>query len=227
MSSFESNKCHLRELLYYFLNLKKCAAEANRFLVETYGAAALTERSCRVWFQKFKNGEFDIEDKERSGRPNVYKDLELEALLDQGSCQTQEELTHTLGVTQQAISHRLKSLGMIQKQESWLPSELTPRNVERRSSTCEMLLVRHKRKGFLHRIVTGDEKCIRRDNSKRKKSWGPPGHASRSTAKRNIDGKNFCCLFGGNSLVSCIVSCVSLILTFLKRFWPRIIHSNG
>ena len=46
----------------------------------------------------------------------MYEDAELEPLLDQDWCQTQEELTHTLGVTQQAISHRLKSSGMIQKQ---------------------------------------------------------------------------------------------------------------
>ena len=61
------------------LNLNKSAVEAHRLLVETYGEAAFSERNCREWFQKFKNGEFDIEDEE------------LEALLDQDSCQTQEE----------------------------------------------------------------------------------------------------------------------------------------
>ena len=71
MSSFESNKRHLRELLMYFFNLKKSAAETHRLLVKEYDDAALSERSCREWFQKF-NGEFDIEDKERSGRPKVY-----------------------------------------------------------------------------------------------------------------------------------------------------------
>ena len=71
--------------------MKKSAAEAHRLLVKTYGEAALNERRCREWFRKFKNGEFDIEDKERSGMPKVYEDVELEALLDQGSCQTQEE----------------------------------------------------------------------------------------------------------------------------------------
>ena len=91
MSSFEPNKRHLRELLIYFFNLKKSVAEAHRLLVETYGEAALIKRSCREWFQKFKNGEFDIEDKERSGRPKVYEDAELEALFDRNSCQTQEE----------------------------------------------------------------------------------------------------------------------------------------
>ena len=48
MSSFEPNKCHLREFLIYFFNLKKeFAAEAHRLLVEAYGDAALSERSCR------------------------------------------------------------------------------------------------------------------------------------------------------------------------------------
>ena len=59
MSSFEPNKRHLRELLIYFFNLKKFAIEAYRLLVEAYGDAVLSERSCR----EFKNGEFD-EDKE-------------------------------------------------------------------------------------------------------------------------------------------------------------------
>ena len=103
----------------------------------------------------------------------MYEDAALEALLDQDSCQTQEELARSLGVSQQAISHRLTSLGMIQKQGNWVPYELTPRNVERRFSTFEMLLARHKRKVFLHRIVANDEKWTHYDNPKRKKSWGP------------------------------------------------------
>ena len=81
-------------------------------LIEAYGDVALSERSCREWFQKFKNGKSDVEDKERRGRPKVYEDAELEALLDEDSCQTQKELVLTLGVTQQ-ISYHLKSLGMI------------------------------------------------------------------------------------------------------------------
>jgi len=47
-----------------------------------------------------------------------YEDAELEALLDEDSCQTQKELALTLGVTQQTISYYLKSLGMIQKQRN-------------------------------------------------------------------------------------------------------------
>ena len=109
MSSFESNKRHLRELLIYLFNLKKSATEAHRLLVEAYGDAALSERSCRDLRTVNLTSKTVV--KERSGRPKVYENAELEALLDEDSCQTQNELALTLGVTQQTISYRLKSLG--------------------------------------------------------------------------------------------------------------------
>jgi len=68
----------------------------------------------------------------------VYEDVELEALLDEDRAKRKknlhlQECTCTyLGVTQQTISYRLKSLGMIQKQGNWVPYELKSRNVERR-----------------------------------------------------------------------------------------------
>ena len=92
----------------------------------------------------------------------------------------QQELARTLRVIQQAISHLLKSLGMIQKRKNWVPYELMPRNVERRFCMSEMLLKRHKKKSFLNRIVTGDEKWIHYDNPKRKKSYVKPGQPAKS-----------------------------------------------
>ncbi|KAG5307609.1 MOS1T transposase, partial [Pseudoatta argentina] len=45
---------------------------------------------------------------------------------------------------------------MIQKQGHWVPYELKPRDVERRFGTCELLLQRQKRKGFLPDIAPSD-----------------------------------------------------------------------
>ena len=129
-----------------------------------------------------------MEDEECPGQPKKFEDEELEALFDENCCQTQEELAESLGVTQAAISKRLKAAGYIQKQGNWVPHELKPRDVERRFCMSEMLLERHKRKSVLHRIVTSDEKWIHYDNPKRKISYVKRGQPAKSTAKTNIHG---------------------------------------
>lgn len=183
MSTFVPTKRNLREALLFCFNWKKKAAESHRLLCEVYGEHAPSQQTCEYWFRRFKSGDFDVDDKERPGQPKKFEDDELEALLDKDSCQTQAELAESLEVDLATISRRLKALEMIQKQGNWVPHELKPRDVERRFCMSEILLERHKKKSFLHRIVTGDEKWIHYDNPKRKKSWGKPGTCN------NMDGQ--------------------------------------
>jgi len=42
--------------------MKKSAAEAHLMLSNTYDEAAISERTCREWFQRFKNSDFDVKD---------------------------------------------------------------------------------------------------------------------------------------------------------------------
>jgi len=111
MLNFMLTKQHLREILIFCFNWKKSAAEAHQMLVEVYGDTAPIDKSCREWFQCFKDGDFSVEDKLRSGQPKKFEGKELEALLKENQSQTQEELAESLGVTQQAVSVRLESHG--------------------------------------------------------------------------------------------------------------------
>ena len=123
----------------------------------------MSETTYRDWFRRFKNNDFDLEYKEHSGIPKRFEDEELEAPTREDSRQAQAELVESLGFDHTTVSKRLKALRMIQNQEFWVPYELKPINVEWHLVTCELLLQRQERKGFLHRIVTGDEKCIQYD----------------------------------------------------------------
>ena len=107
---------------------------------------------CRVWFQHFKRGDYDVVDRHGGGKDKIFEDSELKALLAEDPCQTQEEFAESLEVTQQAISKRFKAMGMIQKQGNWVPYELKPRRVERRFFACEQLFQRQNWKEFLYRI---------------------------------------------------------------------------
>lgn len=93
-------------------------------IIEVYGEASMSETMCRKWFKRYKSGDFDVEDKERPGAMKTFEDSELEALLDNDPCQTQQELADSLAVTHQAISHRLKALGMVQEQGNWVPYDI-------------------------------------------------------------------------------------------------------
>lgn len=148
MAEFVPTKPFLRGILLHYFHRKTTAAEAHRILVETYGDNALSEQTCRRWFQRFKGGDFDIEDEQHPGAEKKFEDTELEALLDEDPCQRQEELAETLGVDQSTVSRRLKQLGMIQKQGNWVPYELKPRDIERRFFTLRTAAQATKKKRF-------------------------------------------------------------------------------
>jgi len=111
-------KQHLWEVLIFCFNWKKNATEAHRMFVEIYDDTAPTDKSRRKWFRCFKDEDFSVEDKSRSEQPKKFEDKELQALLEEDQSQTQEKLAESLGVTQQAISVRLRAMRMIQKQEN-------------------------------------------------------------------------------------------------------------
>ena len=77
MSDFVPNNRHLREVLIFFFHSKKTAAEAHRELQKVYGDAALSETTCRDWFRRFKDGDFDVDDRPREGRPKTFEDADV------------------------------------------------------------------------------------------------------------------------------------------------------
>ena len=77
MSDFVPNNRHLWEVLIFFFHSKKTAAEAHRELQKVYGDASLSETTCRDWFRHFKDGDFDVDDRPREGRPKTLQTLML------------------------------------------------------------------------------------------------------------------------------------------------------
>ena len=62
MSVFEPTFRHLRKVLFFCFHLKKTATEAHGMLSSVDGEVALSERTCREWFRRFKSGDFDVKD---------------------------------------------------------------------------------------------------------------------------------------------------------------------
>jgi DNA-binding MarR family transcriptional regulator len=59
------------------------------------------------WFQKFRNGQFDLGDKKGQGRPSEIHD-ELKALVEADPRKTVRELADELGASKTTASEHLK-----------------------------------------------------------------------------------------------------------------------
>ena len=92
--------------------------------------------------------------------------MELQVLLNEVDSQIQKQLVEQLDASQQTVSNRLREMGKIQKIDRWIQHELDDRQMEERKNARDIFLARYKRKSFLHRIVTVDEKWIYFENPK-------------------------------------------------------------
>jgi len=60
-----------------------------------------------VWFECFRNGDFDVRDKEHPRQPKKFEDFQLQELFDTNPDQTLLELSKALNVTPKVVSKRL------------------------------------------------------------------------------------------------------------------------
>ncbi|KAK6760574.1 hypothetical protein RB195_021873 [Necator americanus] len=104
-------KQHFRHLLYFAFRRGQKATEAARDICAVYGEDAITARTARNWFAKFKNGNFDLDDSLRSGRPSDFDEDSLKALLKEDGRRSSRELAEKMYCDQKTILNHLHSMG--------------------------------------------------------------------------------------------------------------------
>ncbi len=70
-----------------------------------------------------------------------------------------------------------------------MPHKLSEVNISQRLKTCEFLSSKQKKKSFLWKIVTGDEKWIYYDNPGKRKQWLSPDQAPIAMPKPEVHQK--------------------------------------
>ena len=117
----------------------------HRKLAKSYGDEALKEQQCQNWFDKFRSGDFSLEDEKRSGRPVEVDDDLIEAIIDSDRRGTTREIAEKLH------ENHLKQLGYVRKLDTWVPRELKEKRLTQRVNSCDLLKKRNENDPFLKR----------------------------------------------------------------------------
>ena len=118
-------KLHFRHLLLFHFNGQENASEAARNICKVYGEEAITERTAQKWFQKFREGIFNLDDAPRSGRPSDFDEETLNLLIHEDPRQSTRDLEQATGYDHATVARHLRQMGKVQKLGAWVPHALT------------------------------------------------------------------------------------------------------
>ncbi|GBL73019.1 Histone-lysine N-methyltransferase SETMAR [Araneus ventricosus] len=131
----ELSRQQTRTIMYYEFRNNLSEIEFHQKMFESLGINTVSYDTVKVWLQKFKAGNFDIEDELRSGRPIEVDCEQLKQIIDQDRNVSTRTIALELDVCQKAIVNALKRINVTFKFSHWVPHELNTEDKRKRKAT--------------------------------------------------------------------------------------------
>ncbi|GFW41436.1 histone-lysine N-methyltransferase SETMAR [Trichonephila clavipes] len=161
--------CELRSVIRFLAAKKKSAKEIHEELCQVYGEECMSSGMVRRWVRDFKNGQTDVHDEARAGRPSASDETIAKveaAMLEDRRTTVRELLFKGLQDGYQKCSLQTTSGSELKR----------PKNFS--------LFTEQTEEEFLDSIVTGDETWVHYTTRKQKKQLKQWKHPSSPRAKK-------------------------------------------
>ena len=133
-----------RVLLFHEFRLGRKATEAARSICSTMGEDMLSICTVQYCFNRFKSGNFELNDSRYSGGPLEVDIDVLKQLIEEDPRLTTRCLAEPLGCSHTTVETHLSELGKMWKYGVWIPHELPPHQFQLRVDTCMTLMMSHR-----------------------------------------------------------------------------------
>jgi len=182
----------VRLLIHFSWALGNPIKDIHAQLEKVHGVGICSLETVRTWVNKFENGEFEIRDRRRSGRP-PRADLtsRVQEALDDNPILSARALAEELGESKSTICNVLKNqLGLTNLSLRWVPHEPTPDLLRKRFEGATDLLnslstLEPQQRNF---VVTGDQSWVYVRNEPGK-IWGKRDKSTPVRVKRSLGEK--------------------------------------
>ncbi|GFS63282.1 mariner Mos1 transposase [Trichonephila clavipes] len=160
-------KCEIRSVICFLTPRNMLAADIHHQITKIYGTEAMSGSKVRKWVGKFKDGQTNVHDEERSGRPSLITDDLMQAV--EAKIRENRRFTITLLLMEfldvsRSVVYKVVTEGLNFKKLyfRWVPRFLTEKYKEKRFDTLLNFLTRYEEENAdtLSRIVTGDETWV-------------------------------------------------------------------
>jgi len=109
----------VRPVLFYEYEKGNNAASAFKNICATCGEGSLTKNTCRKWFTRFREGNFNLSDESRPGRPSNCNEEAIRSHLSKNTRQSTSELAEASGISKSTVHYNLKYHIHWQKSTCW------------------------------------------------------------------------------------------------------------
>jgi histone-lysine N-methyltransferase SETMAR len=176
-------------LLLHEFRLGYKATEATSNICGSRGKDALSIHTAHHWFNRFRNGNFELDYLPHSGRPLAVDMDVLKQLIEEDPRLTTRCLAERLGYSHTTVETHRGELGKTWKYGVWMPHDLLAHQLEHRVDACMELMTAHRNYQWFHNLITGDEKWVLYVNHTRKRQWLGVGQTGLPTPKNDLHPK--------------------------------------
>ncbi|XP_076236175.1 histone-lysine N-methyltransferase SETMAR-like [Calliopsis andreniformis] len=114
----ENQKMHLRHVMFHCFKKGNTSENTVKEICDIYRAQFITVPIVRNWFRRFRAGNFNLKDEDRSGRPSTTDIDLIKPYLNENPRSSVCEIANTSNIPRTTVHEHLTNLGYVNGYES-------------------------------------------------------------------------------------------------------------